>query len=210
MTMHRPSGVAASLCALPVLAVAGMACKGRSTDGLPSSPGPVRVHITTAEGLFEGGLDAELKVSLRTSPSHVLALSGVNVKANEGWGFFALLTAEQARTGIAHLSVTSGVLSEGQSTIQHTGSSTFAASEGTCDVALAPGKVSGTATVTPSSLSASFSGDLVVSCWVPSSLLALPQPEAGAVYPINGGAEALYSDDLFVTDVCKPFQTWVP
>ena len=201
---------------LAALAIAGAACSDRNGSG--SGIGPVEVNITTGDGVFEGYWPAGLLVTFHstTFPTiYHLEIEGgrpyqdAAVQAvNDGWRLSAQLSEQQALAGSGQIPIVSGVSSsESQGSVQRTGSTTMSADQGSCDFTLARGKISGTCNVTPSSMSASFSGDLAVQCWVPESWLGeLPDGETTP----DGGSEPGALDAHFDTASCKPFQVWAP
>ncbi|MGB8295810.1 MAG: hypothetical protein WCG85_10320 [Polyangia bacterium] len=213
---HRSGKGAIPLPALAAFVIAGIACSGKNGDG--SEPGPVQVNIITGEGTFEGYWPASLLVTFHNTafPTiYHLEIEGGRLyqdaavqAVNDGWRFSAQLSEQQAVAGSGQIPIVSGVSAlESQGSVQRTGPTTITADQGTCDFALAKGKISGTCNVTPSSMSASFSGDLAVECWVPESWLG--QSPDGETTP-DGGSETGVLDAHFDTAPCKPFLAWKP
>jgi hypothetical protein len=174
---------------------------------------PTRLHVASGEGLFEGALFPHLQIVLDSTGASdaflSLAAAKVDVidggrKVNRGWYLDGHLSLDQAYPGTVHLPIPATGIIRSWCSIWRSDSDSDTpaqvhATDGTCDVTLAPGKISGTATVTPSSMSASFDGELLTYCMVPGSLLDKGQPALPDVQ---------ICDSQFETDFCKPYRVW--
>jgi len=73
---------------------------------------------------------------------------------------------------------------------------------GTIQLAFAANAVSGKIVPSTNDAAWTFSGKMVVTCWVPTSVLGMTQQTGGGTVASDGGAEPLVNDMMFATTQC--------
>lgn len=185
-----------------ILQSCSTAAKGPSTV-----PGSTVVEVQTQGGVYQGGQAAELRATFGSPVLYDLWISANN--GSNIWSASVRLTADQVGSGTGQIAIGTGPISGGTGSVQKTGVVPRSADSGVLDFALASGKISGSASVTPNELGGLFTGDLVVSCWIPAS----QAPGGGTVMAGTisqpGDSEALVLDSDLSTPSCMPLRSWV-
>ena len=185
---------------LQVVIVAGVVGCGAANN---DPPGPIRLRAEAAGVAFASFFPARLDLVLGT------AVSAFEFSASAGsdrgvWTARAALTREQAVAGVARVEVGSTAPAPGQ--VQIAGSRLLQADSGTLDVTFGRGVAAGVVSgASPELLNSQFSGELLLSCWVPPS--ALP-PASGPTANLDApkGREALVVDAKLESAACMPFR----
>lgn len=189
--MARGQEIAVGLLRLAVVA-AGVGCSAASND----PAGPIRLRVEAAGVTFDSFFPARLDVVLGSTAS-AFEFSAAAGSDRGVWSARATLTRDQALTGLARVAVGSTALAPAQ--VQIAGSRLLQAESGALDVSFGQGVASGTASdASPDLLNSNFSGDLLISCWVPPSSLPPIRP--------TGGGEALVLDAKLESAACTPFR----
>lgn len=180
-------------------------CANGTTSQPSTQPGVDRVRVESSSGLFVGGSAAELKLTFGKTPLHDFSLAA-NRKEVGVWGIRVPVSAEMATDGSGVVAVGSEGSGVGRVEISKAmGTPLILAENGTAEIAFANGRVSGTVGVTPVQLNGTFSGDLIVACWVPASEMPGAQPSVQGTVS-EDGQEALVLDSGFSHAKCKPFR----
>jgi hypothetical protein len=179
--------------------LAAIGCGGSASE----PPGPVRFRAQSAGVAFESFMPARIDVALGSAAS-AFELSASAASDRGVWSARATLTRDQALAGAASVEIGATALAPGQ--VQINGSRLLQAESGKLDVVFGQGVASGTVTgASPELLNGGFTGELLVSCWVPPSALPVAsRPTADVGAPAD--SEALVLDAKFETTACMPFQ----
>jgi hypothetical protein len=190
-----------------LMAVAVSAC-GSTTGDEPIGPAPVRTTIEGHQGAYVGYDPAELKATFGSMPTYELTFTGA--RGGEVWSAIVRLRAEDVRPGLIKAAVEAAPLAEGKATVQvRPQGALLWGQTGQIALSLAKGHFSGSAEIQPESLAATFSGDLVVSCWVPRTDLPNAQQPGGGTIG-NDGSVALVADADFQSARCSGLKALAP
>lgn len=196
---------------IPVIAVIfGVAgCANEQSDAAPNSRSPgMRMSIVTQVGEYTSVFPAVLK--LMASNDAAIAELGLSASMNgKLWGLFGVIDANELESAKNNLSIIEGPITVGKASIQLSTTQSLnepkRGSAGRVSLGLAPGRITGTAVVTPDELAGSIEGDLIVECWVPQS--AQKNASGNGVIDDNG-VESLVEDVDLKSDLCAPLRKW--
>jgi hypothetical protein len=185
------------------VAMLALACTSKegSNDVIP--PNRLVIHSDGAE--YTSVSPAALNASFGEMTEYELSASGRDANGRT-WGFLAHLPGLEA--GTATVAVKKGATAPGEATLTltNTDDSVVEATAGNIEFApAAGGSITGTATATPSTLSGTFEGSLVVNCWVTREAL-----NSGDGNGTSGGdgPPPLVIDEHFVTEQCQAVKAW--
>jgi hypothetical protein len=161
--------------------------------------------IHGASETFTSAVPAELKVTFGAAPTVSLTIQGLGVRG-ETWSAMAQLSRDQVMQAAATAKIETGPMSEGRVNLTlfaNPAAPRLVGTDGTLRLSVGSGQISGVVQAQPAELSASFQGDVVVSCWIPRSGLG---PQGGTTDPAGG--EVLVQDNNLSSSLCAPFKTW--
>jgi hypothetical protein len=163
------------------------------------------MSIQTQDAFYAGATPADLSITFSATPIYSLSFNGSS--QSKFWAISMQLSHDQVLARSASVSITTGAIHPGAGTVELAAPQAQAqtSTSGDIQVTFDHGHISGHANLEPSTLTATFAGDVSPSCWVPSSLLADASPGGGIQAAPGQGGEVLVQDTAFVTAQCAPF-----
>jgi hypothetical protein len=191
-----------AVCLVSILT--GLGCSPREQAG-HSSKGPTSVMEVDAMGRT---LVSAVPAQLRAAFGKVSLLDfGFMVGDQNGSiGVIGRIPVSQANADSFVLPISTGPMMDGVSSVQVSNLATAPdLSTGAVTINITPNTVHGTIDLPSTAQSWTFSGRIVVTCWVPATSLAGPSSNSGG----TSADSALLSDDAFASSQCMPLRHWI-
>lgn len=172
--------------------------KPNNSDGAPGT----ELEVRSTNQIYASSFPAELKATFGESPLIQLKMSGQ--AEGETWSLVVWTDEGSVDEGTIRADISNGPIQRGIAnlTLGADPENLLHAEQGSVELEIQDGKITGEVEAEPTSLSATIEGNLNVSCWVATD----GSDSEGSLMPDGGMDSPLAEDPDLSSPLCQPFQ----